>query len=95
MGRTSRINKAAGRDHWAQVSSALLTGDMPTGQVIGATDSQGTETVSRPIHYQHVFSTVYHKLGVNPRTTKVLGHRFGRIEPMPLLDKPELVGEVL
>ena len=39
FGRTPKINKDAGRDHWARVNSALLAGGgMKIGQVIGATD---------------------------------------------------------
>jgi Protein of unknown function (DUF1501) len=42
FGRTPRINKDAGRDHWARVNSALLFGGgMRVGQVIGSTDKLG------------------------------------------------------
>src|SRR5207253_3541537 len=39
FGRTPRINNNAGRDHWPQVSAAILAGGgLRTGQVIGATN---------------------------------------------------------
>ena len=39
FGRTPKINKNAGRDHWTRVNSALLAGGgMRTGQVLGMTD---------------------------------------------------------
>ena len=39
FGRTPRINKDAGRDHWPQVSCAILAGGgMKTGQAIGSTE---------------------------------------------------------
>ena len=39
FGRTPKINKEGGRDHWPQVGCALLAGGgMKTGQVIGSTD---------------------------------------------------------
>jgi hypothetical protein len=39
FGRTPKINKTAGRDHWSRVSTALLFGGrMNVGQVIGSTD---------------------------------------------------------
>ena len=39
FGRTPRINASGGRDHWPQVSCALLTGGgMRMGQVIGSTN---------------------------------------------------------
>jgi Protein of unknown function (DUF1501) len=70
FGRTPRINKDAGRDHWPNVSCALLAGGgMRTGQVIGATDRLGGEAVSRPVTFQEVISTLYHNLGINATTT--------------------------
>jgi len=66
FGRTPKINKSAGRDHWPKVSAALLAGGgMRTGQVVGATNSLGEEAVERPIHYHDVLATLYHNLGVD------------------------------
>ena len=46
FGRTPKINKNAGRDHWPQVASALLAGGgMRSGQVIGATSGSVTLTL--------------------------------------------------
>ncbi|HEU5118240.1 MAG TPA: DUF1501 domain-containing protein [Isosphaeraceae bacterium] len=67
FGRTPKINKDAGRDHWAPVSSALLAGGgFRTGQVIGSTDKTGGSAVASPIHYQDVLATVYNRLGIDP-----------------------------
>ena len=67
FGRTPRINKDAGRDHWPQVSCALLAcGGMRTGQVIGATDRLGGEAADRPVNFQEVHATLYHNLGIDP-----------------------------
>jgi hypothetical protein len=67
FGRTPKINKDAGRDHWARVNSALLTGGgMRVGQVIGSTDSSAGEARNQPIHYQDVLATIYHNLGIDP-----------------------------
>ncbi|MBI4586397.1 MAG: DUF1501 domain-containing protein [Planctomycetes bacterium] len=96
MGRTPRINQNGGRDHWPAVSSALLAGGgMPMGQVIGATNRLGEEVVDRPVHYQNVLATLYHNLGINPETATVMGQAFGRIQPLPLLDKPETIRELI
>lgn len=66
FGRTPRINKTAGRDHWPQVSCALLAGGgMRTGQVIGATNRLAEHAVKRPVTHQHIFATLYHNLGLN------------------------------
>ncbi|MDR3623072.1 MAG: DUF1501 domain-containing protein [Paludisphaera borealis] len=68
FGRTPKINKDAGRDHWARVNSAILSGGgMKVGQVIGSTDKLGGSAVTRPIHYRDVLATVYHNLGIDPR----------------------------
>jgi uncharacterized protein (DUF1501 family) len=67
FGRTPKINKDAGRDHWAPVQSALLAGgDMPVGQVIGSTDATAAYAQDRPIHYRDVLATVYQNLGIDP-----------------------------
>jgi hypothetical protein len=72
FGRTPRINKMAGRDHWPQVGCALLAGGgMKVGQVIGSTDSQAALAKDRPVHFQEVFATLYHNLGLDPRTQTV------------------------
>lgn len=72
FGRTPKINKDGGRDHWPNVSCALLAGGgMKTGQVIGATDRLGGEAVLRPVTFQEVFATLYHNLGINASTSTV------------------------
>lgn len=72
FGRTPKINKDGGRDHWPNVSCALLAGGgMKTGQVIGATDRLGGEAVLRPVTFQEVISTLYHNLGISASTTTV------------------------
>jgi hypothetical protein len=72
FGRTPKINKDGGRDHWPNVSCALLAGGgMRTGQVIGATDRFGGEAIKRPVSFQEVFATLYHNLGINASTTTV------------------------
>jgi uncharacterized protein (DUF1501 family) len=66
FGRTPRINRHASRDHWPQVSCALLAGGgMRTGQVIGSTDRLGGEADSRPVTHQDIFATLYHNLGID------------------------------
>ncbi len=69
FGRTPKINKDAGRDHWARVNGALLAGGgMRVGQVIGSTDSTAAVAKDTPIHYQDVLATVYHNLGIDPHS---------------------------
>ena len=66
FGRTPQVNKDAGRDHWPKVSCALLAcGGLRTGQVIGSTDRLAGEAKDRPVHFQEVFATLYHSLGLD------------------------------
>ncbi|HEY0981984.1 MULTISPECIES: DUF1501 domain-containing protein [unclassified Schlesneria] len=67
FGRTPKINKDAGRDHWAPVQSVLMSGGgMQVGQVIGSTDKTAAYAESRPVHYRDVLATIYHNLGIDP-----------------------------
>jgi uncharacterized protein (DUF1501 family) len=67
FGRTPRINKDAGRDHWPRVGCGLLAGGgWNTGQVIGATDRLGGEAVDRPVHFGEVFASLYQHMGLDP-----------------------------
>lgn len=73
FGRTPRINKDAGRDHWPQVSCALLAGGgIRAGQAIGATNRLGEYAKDRPVHFQEIFATLYRNLGINPETTTIV-----------------------
>ena len=72
FGRTPKINKNAGRHHWTNVSCALLAGGgMRTGQVIGSTDRNAAEVKDRPVHFQDVFATLYHNMGIDAQTTTI------------------------
>jgi uncharacterized protein (DUF1501 family) len=86
FGRTPKINKDAGRDHWPRVSCGLLAcGGMKHGQAIGATDRLGGEATDRPVTYGEVFSTLYHNLGIDVENTTILDLQ-GR--PRYLIDNP-------
>ncbi|MCE9603352.1 MAG: DUF1501 domain-containing protein [Planctomycetia bacterium] len=72
FGRTPTINSKGGRDHWPNVSCAMLAGGgMRTGQVIGSTDRLGGEAASRPVSFGEVFATLYHNLGIDVNTTTI------------------------
>jgi hypothetical protein len=73
FGRTPRINKDASRDHWPQVSCALLAGGgMKMGQVIGSTNRLAERAVSRPVTHQEIFATLFTNLGLNPNSDRVV-----------------------
>ena len=70
FGRTPRINKNAGRDHWPNVSCAFMAGGgMRHGQVIGASDKHAAEPAERPVHMGEVHATLYNNLGFNANET--------------------------
>lgn len=72
FGRTPRINKNGGRDHWPNVGCALLAGGgIRAGQVIGATNRLGEHPVQRPVHFQEVLATLYHNLGIDINRTTI------------------------
>ena len=72
FGRTPKINPQGGRDHWPPVACAMLAGgNMRLGQVIGSTNRYGEHAKDRPVHFQEVFATLYHNLGIDVRTATV------------------------
>ncbi len=93
FGRTPKINKDAGRDHWARVNSAILSGGgMRVGRVLGATDKIADSAIDRPIHYQDILATLYHNIGFgeDPTITTVAGARI-RVLPTSARIISELV----
>jgi hypothetical protein len=92
FGRTPKINKDAGRDHWAPVSSAVLAGGgMKVGQVIGSTDKLAARAAGHPVHFHDVLATVYHNLGFDPHA--VVEDKAGR--PVLILPSTARPVEVL
>src|SRR5262249_4992487 len=93
FGRTPKINKEGGRDHWTAVGPALLAGGgMKVGQAIGSTDRHAGAVVSRPVHYQEVFATLYHNLGIDS-ARMVLTDPSGR--PQHLLEHDQPIAELI
>jgi uncharacterized protein (DUF1501 family) len=65
FGRTPKINKDAGRDHWPKVFSIVLAGGgMKRGLVYGASDSIAAEPAADPLTVEDLATTVYHCLGI-------------------------------
>ena len=63
IGRTPRINKNGGRDHWGGLSPLLLTGGgLPMGQVIGQSTRDGGEPLSEPVGMENLVATIMHTL---------------------------------
>ena len=91
FGRTPKINKDIGRDHWAPAGSLLMAGaGVKPGNVIGATDKQGAYATKRPVAPADVAFTVFDCLGIDPR--KLIVTPDGR--PIEILDQGEVVREL-
>lgn len=72
FGRTPKINNNNSRDHWPQVSCAMLAGGgMRTGQVIGKTNRYAEHPVERPVKFQEVFATLYKNAGIDTRQVRI------------------------
>ncbi|MDX1947251.1 MAG: DUF1501 domain-containing protein [Pirellulaceae bacterium] len=66
FGRTPKLNKFQGRDHWAHAYSQVFAGaGVPGGQVIGRTDNSGGYVVEQPYLPEDAAATIYEKLGID------------------------------
>jgi uncharacterized protein (DUF1501 family) len=93
MGRTPRITKdRAGREHWPEAGCTIMAGGgLKVGQVVGATDSTGSQPKGRPITPQMMISTLYQSLGIDSALT--FPDTAGR--PVYLLDEREAIEELV
>ncbi|HEY7424869.1 MAG TPA: DUF1501 domain-containing protein [Gemmataceae bacterium] len=67
FGRTPKINKDAGRDHWGLCQSVLLAGGgIRGGQVYGSSDRLGAYPSSDPVDPVDIHATIYHCMGLDP-----------------------------
>ncbi|MDB5388614.1 MAG: hypothetical protein JWM11_4260 [Planctomycetaceae bacterium] len=67
MGRSSRVNKNAGRDHWPQCGFCLMFGGgVKKGYVLGTSDAQAAYPKDHPVSPGDVCATIYHLLGLDP-----------------------------
>ncbi len=67
FGRTPKINPNAGRDHFPKVFNvALAGGGVKGGQVIGASNADGTEVKDRPVGVPDLLASLCHALKVDP-----------------------------
>jgi hypothetical protein len=93
FGRSPKINDKGGRDHWPSAGMAMMAGGgLQTGQVIGSTDRTASTPTSRPVTYQDIMATVYHRLGINASRTTIQDPT-GR--PQYLLDGGQVLPEAI
>ena len=91
FGRTPRINKKGGRDHWGNSLFCLLAGGgIRGGQGIGSTNAKGERPLSRAVKPCNLHATIYKALGMDP-TLHLIDHQ-GR--PTPVLEDPTPIHEL-
>ncbi len=80
FGRTPKINRNYGRDHWSKAWSVALAGcGIQSGAVLGATNKNGTEVADREVHHGHLFHTYLRAVGLDGLDEFDIGGR-----PVPL-----------
>jgi hypothetical protein len=67
FGRTPKVNKNAGRDHWARSMAVVLAGGgFKAGYAHGSTDAQGMAPATDPCTPDDLAATLFHLLGLDP-----------------------------
>jgi hypothetical protein len=92
FGRTPRVNSNAGRDHWAPVMSAFVSGGgLRMGQAVGASTARGERPQDRPYKACQVLATLYRAVGIDPAMT--FNNTTGR--PVHIVDERDPVRELI
>ena len=62
-------NAPDGRDHWPYCYTALMAGaGIRRGALYGKSDATGSSPVEDPVHPTEILATLYHSLGIDPKT---------------------------
>jgi hypothetical protein len=92
FGRTPKMNKDNGRDHWPKVFSIVLAGGgIKQGQIYGSSDATAAEPNTDPLTVEDMATTVYNQLGIV--ADKELMAPGGR--PIEIVDGGRVVEELL
>lgn len=63
MGRTPKINKNGGRDHWGNLAPLLLSGGgLQMGRIIGQSSRDAGEPASEPVSIKSLIATILHTM---------------------------------
>lgn len=92
FGRTPRVNKDAGRDHWIHCYSVMLAGaGIRGGTVFGASDEQAAWVKDRPVSHADICATIYSALGIDPHL--LIHDKLGR--PVPIGQYGQPIDDIL
>ena len=91
FGRTPKINKQNGRDHYPNVfSAAVAGGGIVGGRVVGSSDDKGAFPKDRPVSPQEVLATMYRHLGIDTH----ISYNDASGRPLPVLPHGEAIKEL-
>jgi len=91
FGRTPKLNKKGGRDHWPKNFGMLMAGaGVRGGKVIGKTADDGMEIVDRPFVVEDMFQTMCHAMKIDPETQMVTP--IGR--PLKIVDGGKVIRDI-
>jgi hypothetical protein len=89
MGRTPRVNKNGGRDHWGNLAPLLLAGGgLKMGQVIGQSSRDGGEPKTDPVRIPNLIGTILltlfdvFQLRVDPSVPREVTQTMASYEPI-------------
>ncbi len=92
FGRTPRINKNAGRDHWGPAFTVMLGGGgVQGGRVVGNSDARAEKPADTPHGPENLSATIYHLLGID--YNEVFYTPEGR--PLKIVDEGRVIRELL
>jgi len=92
FGRTPKMNRGSGRDHWARCYSMMLAGGgFKPGLIHGASDSTGGEPDRDAVTLENLIATIYHQMGIDPNKELVA---FGT-RPIEIIRDAEIVTKLL
>lgn len=93
FGRTPKVNKDNGRDHWARVYSMMLAGGGITrGQIYGASDATAAEPARDEVMLEDFLATVYHQLGIDSNEELMA---FGGTRPIEIIKDGKVVKSIV
>ncbi|MEM1296591.1 MAG: DUF1501 domain-containing protein [Verrucomicrobiota bacterium] len=92
MGRTPKVNKVAGRDHWSRVFSlGMAGGGLKRGAFFGDADATSSEVAQDGVPLADLHATLYHLIGIN--SDKELMADGAR--PMEIIDGGNVVEDIV
>lgn len=92
FGRTPRINKNAGRDHWGPgFTVALGGGGVQGGRVVGKSNERAERPADNPLGPEDLSATMHHLLGINPKAEFQTPE--GR--PVPIVNNGRVIKELI